>query len=167
MDAWDKFKDLRMKVKEFSSNVSKIENQMTLIREEIQEAFPAVFKERARTQVLFKNPENKNNSAKPWQNKKWQNNQSNANNYNAKGKERRDIFPTCKYCQKTNHLESFCWLKNAQCRKCKQFGHIQKFCKNNTSNGKQAHVAEVVEPKDEQLFTAIVNHSCNKSEVSK
>ncbi|KAJ6423508.1 hypothetical protein OIU84_024465 [Salix udensis] len=29
MDAWDKFEDLKMKVKEFSSNVSKIENRMT------------------------------------------------------------------------------------------------------------------------------------------
>jgi hypothetical protein len=25
---------------------------------------------------------------------------------------------------KTNHLEAYCWLKNAQCRSCKQFGHI-------------------------------------------
>jgi hypothetical protein len=33
-------------------------------------------------------------------------------------------FPPCKYHQKTNHLEVYCWLKNAQCKKYKQFGHI-------------------------------------------
>lgn len=134
-----------------------------------EEAFAAGFKGRSKpqnSQVFFKNPESRTNYGKQWQSKNWQNNQNYANNFNARGKERREQFPTCKYCQKTNHLESFGWLKNAQCQKCKQFGHIQKFCKNNTSTGKHAHVAEVLEPKDEQLFTAMIDHSCNKTEVS-
>ena len=224
------FEGLKMKdsdtIKDFSSNISKIVNQMTLLGEEIQEsrvvekvlvslpekfenkicsledskdfselslqelvnalqaveqrqqfrqensgeeAFAARFKGRSKPLNVYKNSEPRTNSSsgKPWQNKNWQGNQTHANNFYTKGKERREQFPTCKYCQKTNHLESFCWLKNAQCRKCKQFGHIQKFCKNNTSGDKQAHVAEAMEPKEEQLFTAIVEHNCNTTEVSK
>ena len=184
------FEGLKMKdsdtIKEFSSNVSKIVNQITLLGEEVQEsrvvekvlvsllekfenkicsledskdftelslqelinalqaveqrqtfrqenlseeAFVAGFKGRTKpqnSQVFFKNPK-KRNSGKQWQTKQWQNNQNYSNNFNAKGKERREQFPTCKYCQKTNHLESWCWLKNAQCRKYKQFGKHLKW----------------------------------------
>ena len=48
--------------------------------------------------------------------KNWQQNQK---NFNSKGKEKKENFLAYKYCQKTNHLEAWCWLKNAQCRNCK------------------------------------------------
>jgi len=40
----------------------------------------------------------------------------NNNNSFIRGKEKKEHFPACKYCKKTNHLEAWCWLKNAQCR---------------------------------------------------
>ena len=82
-----------------------------------------------------------------------------------RGKEKKEHFPACKYCQKTNHLEAWCWLKNAQCRKCKQFGHIQRFCKNKTETEQQAQVADCLEVKEDLLFMVTIQDMCNSAET--
>ena len=87
----------------------------------------------------------------------WQPRQYSSNNYNnARRNEKKRYFPACKYCQKTNHLEAWCWLKNIQCRNCKQFGHAQKFCKNRVEAVKQAQLTDQSEEKEETLFMASV-----------
>ena len=99
------------------------------------------------------------------QNKNWQHNQNYPNKFNAKGKERKEQFPACKYYHKTNHLESWCWLKNAQCRRCKQIGYIKKFYKTNTSIGNQAYIVKTPQVEDEILFMATIEQKCSKTEV--
>ena len=86
----------------------------------------------------------------------WQPRQYSSNNYNARRNEKKEYYPACKYCKKTNHLEAWCWLKNIQCRNCKQFGHVQKFCKNRIENVKQAQLTYKDEDKEETLFMASV-----------
>lgn len=83
-------------------------------------ALVAVSKEKSRVKNIYRsNQEGKKEKGRGWQSNNWQQN----NNITRK-KERREHFPPCKFCMKTNHLEAYCWLKNAQCRSCKQFGHI-------------------------------------------
>jgi hypothetical protein len=85
----------------------------------------AVYKEKSRAKNFYRNnQEGKREKGKGWQSNNWQ---QNSNNNFARGKDKKEHFPACKFCQKTNHLEAWCWLKNTQSRNCKQFGHIQRF----------------------------------------
>ena len=87
----------------------------------------------------------------------WQLRQYSSNNYNnARRNEKKEYFPACKYCQKTNHLEAWFWLKNIKYRNCKHFGHVQKFCKNKIETIKQAQLTDKTKNKEETLFMASV-----------
>jgi hypothetical protein len=95
------------------------------------------------------------------QSNNWQQN----NNIFTEGKEKKEHFPACKYCQKTNHFEVWCWLKNAQCRNYKQFDHIQRFCKNKAEIIKQAQVVDCSEVKEDLLFMVTIQDMCNSAKA--
>ena len=86
-------------------------------------------------------------------------------NFN-KEQARKKSFPPCKFCRKTNHLDTHCWFKDVQCRNCKQFGHYQKYCKEKGVAEQQARVADNSEAKEEFLFMAAVEGVCNTARVS-
>ena len=71
-------------------------------------------------------------------------------------------FPPCKFCQKRNHLERFCWHKPyIRCRACNQLGHVERICKNKAplqQQTQQAHVAEA-EDQEEKLFMVTASGS--------
>jgi len=113
------------------------------------------------TKTIKKEKEKK---GKGWQSNNWQ--QNNNNNNFTRRKEKKEHFPACKFCQKTNHLEAWCWLKNAQCRNCKQFGHIQRFYKNKTGTVKQAQVADCSKVKEDLLFIATIQEMCNTAKAN-
>ena len=61
--------------------------------------------------------------------------------------ERKDKFPACSICQRTNHLEKDCWYKekpHIECRFCKKLGHIERNCRI-----KQNQVQGRYQPKDQ------------------
>jgi hypothetical protein len=116
-------------------------------------ALVAVYKEKSRAKNFYRNnQEGKIKKGSGWQSNNWQQNI----NIFTRGKEKKEHFPSCKFYQKINHLEAWCWLKNAQCRNCKQFGHIQRFCKNKVEIVKQAQVADCSEVNEDLLFMATI-----------
>ena len=45
---------------------------------------------------------------------------------------KKNRFPPCNICQRTNHLEKDCWYKGKpqiECRFCKKLGHIERNCR--------------------------------------
>jgi len=128
-----------------------------------EEALVAVYKEKNQAKNIFiNNQEGKREKGRGWKSTNWQ---QNNNNSFTRRKEKKGHFPACKYCQKTNHLEAWCWLKNAQCRNCKQFGHIQRFCKNKAETEKQVQVADCSEVKEDRLFMVTIQDMCNSAEA--
>ncbi|KAH6770772.1 hypothetical protein C2S52_015575, partial [Perilla frutescens var. hirtella] len=81
-----------------------------------------------------------------------------------KGKFKKEKYPPCPHCKKTNHAENYCWFRpGVQCRSCKQFGHIEKVCpgnRNKKAEAQPAQVSEEVESQEENLFVATVAEQC-------
>jgi hypothetical protein len=128
-----------------------------------EEALVVVYKEKSWAKNIFRNnQEGKREKRRGWKSTNWQ---QNNNNSFTRGKEKKEHFPACKYCRKTNHLEAWYWLKNAQCRNCKQFGHIQRFWKNKAETEKQAQIADCSKVKEDLLFMITIQDMCNSAEV--
>jgi len=149
-----------MSLKELVNALQAVEQRQAYRQEGTSEgALIAVYKEKSRAKNFYRNnQEEKREKGRGWQSNNWQ---QNNNNIFTEGKEKKEQFPAWKYCQKTNHLEDWCWLKNSQCRNCKQFGHIQRFCKNKAETVKQAQVAESSEVEEDLLFMATIQEMCN------
>ncbi|GLT45830.1 hypothetical protein SLA2020_196340 [Shorea laevis] len=71
---------------------------------------------------------------------------------------KKDKFPPCPICKRTNHDGKDCWYKGkpqVRCRFCNKFGHIEKFCrfKENQYRPKQQQ-AQVASTAEDHLFMA-------------
>ena len=72
---------------------------------------------------------------------------------------KREKFPPCASCKRTNHLEKYCWFKGKppiQCSFYKKLGHIEKNCraKQNQAQQQQAHYADEEPQSEDHLFMA-------------
>jgi hypothetical protein len=69
-----------------------------------EEALVVVYKEKSWAKNIFRNnQEGKREKRRGWKSTNWQ---QNNNNSFTRGKEKKEHFPACKYCRKTNHLEA-------------------------------------------------------------
>ncbi|GKV19034.1 hypothetical protein SLEP1_g29334 [Rubroshorea leprosula] len=71
--------------------------------------------------------------------------------------DKRDKFPPCPNCRRTNHLEKDCWHKGKPqfyCKNCKKHGHTKKFCKANQVQyrPKQVQQANFIEDQNEEDY---------------
>ncbi|GKU93722.1 hypothetical protein SLEP1_g7290 [Rubroshorea leprosula] len=79
--------------------------------------------------------------------------------------DKRDKFPPCPNCRRTNHLEKDCWHKGKPrfyCKNCKKHGHTEKFCKANQVQyrPKQVQQANFIEDQNEEDYMFVAMHSC-------
>ena len=99
------------------------------LEEATENALQAKFKGKMQMQEEGKIPKTSTNSSR--------NNQGASRN----GVKKRENFPPCKYCRKTNHKEDDCWFKGKksplQCRYCNKLGHIERFCRVKKENNQQ------------------------------
>ena len=117
-----------MSLQELVNALQAVEQRQAYRQEGSSEgALVAVYKDKSRAKNIFRNnQEGKREKGRSWKSANWQ---QNINNSFMRGKEKKEHFPACKYCQKTNHLEAWCWLKNAQCRTASNLGTSKDFAK--------------------------------------
>ncbi|XP_015572744.2 uncharacterized protein LOC107260986 [Ricinus communis] len=62
---------------------------------------------------------------------------------------KKDKYPPCPYCKKSNHTENYCWFRpGAQYKICKQFGHTERVCTIRNDQQTQAQPAQTTENND-------------------
>ncbi|XP_047270569.1 uncharacterized protein LOC124899652 [Capsicum annuum] len=162
------FEILRMKdseiIEEFSNNkdLTKLppselvhalqyqEQRRSLRQEEATEtALQAKFKGKMQMQEEGKILETSTNSSR--------NNQGDSRS----GVKKRENFPPCKYCRKTNHKEDdYCFKGKKlplQCRYYNTLGHIERFCRVKKENNQQTQKTNIseVEEQEEFVFAAM------------
>ncbi|KAF3619879.1 hypothetical protein FXO38_16072 [Capsicum annuum] len=146
------FEILRMKdseiIEEFSNKLMK--QRRSLRQEEATEtALQAKFKGKMQMQEEGKILETSTNSSR--------NNQGDSRS----GVKKRENFPPCKYCRKTNHKEDdYCFKGKKlplQCRYYNTLGHIERFCRVKKENNQQTQKTNIseVEEQEEFVFAAM------------
>ncbi|XP_060201830.1 uncharacterized protein LOC132630258 [Lycium barbarum] len=164
------FETLRMKdsetIEEFSNKLMKVVNQIRLLGEELsdtrivekvlrlslrlEKVIETALQAKFKGKMQMQNEGKKSNIYTNFGRK----NQGDSRN----GAEKKENFPPCKFCKKTNHKEDDCWFQGKkqplQCR----YGQVEKFCRVKKEHNKQTQKTNVseVEDQEELVFTAMV-----------
>ena len=120
----------------FEATISSLENSKDLSLSELLNALQAQEQRRLMRQegyvegaFLAKSHNNGGKNKKQKQNNNKKPGDSGKNNNNNKSNNTQ-VFPTCPYCKKTNHIhKKYWWRPNARCHKRGQLGHMERICK--------------------------------------